>query len=143
MEWNVYTYDFNKNEIERYNIFWHGSFVEYVKNHIKKYKNKDEFADRLKSELQYYFWSKCEWELIIEVTEDSRIFLVPWVGCRNTEGAKIDVTDDTDFDWRSFAEYHINRQVHKDCAKIDVYDQVMMNWDSFLDYVWSNKKELK
>lgn len=142
MEWNVYIHSFNQNKIEPYNIFDHYSFVKDVKDAIKKLYNKEEFADKLKRELRYYFWSKCEWELIIEITKDNHIFLYPWCGCRNPEEVKIDVTDDVNFDWNSFADKHTKEQAHSNQAKIDVFDQVMMNWDVFVDYVWKNRKEI-
>ena len=141
MEWNVYIYNINKDIIELYNIFEHWSFVEYVKKHIKKYKNKDEFTEKLRSELRYYFWSKCEWELIIEITDDSNIFLSAWIG-RQQDRAIIDVTDDTTFDWKGFAEKHISKQIYNNKAKIDVFDQVMWRWNEFVDFVWDNKKEI-
>ena len=143
MEWNVYIYSINRNKIEPYNIFNHWSFVKDIKKHIKKYKYKDELSEKIKYELLYYFWSKCEWELIIEITEDNRIFLNPWVGCRNPEEVRIDVTDDASFDWRSFAEYHISKQIYNNEAKIDVFNQIMFNYDSFIDYCWEHKKEIE
>lgn len=142
MEWNVYYYNFNKDKIETYNILKHGSFNVYTKKAIKKYKTKEEFVEQLRRELMYYFWSKSEWELIIEITEDNHVFLIPWCGCRNPEEVKIDVTDDTSFDWRGFADKHIERQIYGNKAKIDVYDQVMFNWELFADYAWDNRKEL-
>ena len=56
MKWNVYYYDINHKKISTFNIFDHCSFREYVKKAIKKYKNKEEFDEQLKSELCYYFW---------------------------------------------------------------------------------------
>ena len=93
------------------------------------------------SELRYYFWCKCEWELIIEITEDSHIFLSPWCGCRDPENVKINVTDDSTLDWKTFADKHIIRQIINK-AKIDIYDQVMINWDKFVEYVWENRNGL-
>lgn len=142
MKWNVYYYNINKNKIETYNIISHGSFNAYTKKAIKKYKTKEEFAEQLRRELQYYFWSKAEWELIIEITEDNRIFLIPWCGCKNPEEVKIDVTDDSSFDWRGFAEYHSNQQVYGNKAKIDVCDQVDYMWNDFSTYCWENRKLL-
>ena len=142
MKWNVYIYNINKHEIEHYNIFNHGGFIEYVKRHIRKYKNKDELADKIKSELMYYFWSKAEWELVIEFTKDNHIMLKPWCGCRNPEEVKIDVTDDTDFDWKAFVECYINMKIYGNKAKIDVFDQVMMKWNEFITYVWEHRKEI-
>ena len=142
MKWNVYIYNINKNKIELFNIFDHIGFLEDVKKDIKKYKNKEEFEDKLKRELFYYFWSKCEWELIIEITKDNHILLSPWCGCRNPEEAKVDITNKSDFDWRSFANEHTKKQIYGNEAKIDVFDQVMMNFDVFVDYVWKNRKEI-
>lgn len=145
MKWYVYYYDINKNKIELFNIFDHYSFCEYVKKAIKKLKNKDEFAGQLKKELMYYFWSKSEYELIIEITEDGCVFLIPWCGCGNPEMVKIEikpiVTEDG-VNWKEFANLHINKQRYKNKAKIDIYDQVMFEWDKFVDYCWDNKKKL-
>ena len=143
LEWNVYYYDINRNEITTYNIFKHGSFDEYLKKAFKKYKTKNEFAETLRRELMYYFWSKAEWELIIEITEDNRIFLIPWCGCRDSESVKVDVTNDKNFNWRGFAEKHTKKQIYGNKAKIDIYDQIMFNWEEFVDYVWNSKKRRK
>lgn len=142
MEWNVYICNVNKQKIETYNIFQHWSFREYSQKAAKKYKTKEEFVDQLKRELRYYFWSKSEWELVIEITEYNRIFLNPWVGCRKPEKVRIDVTDYTSFDWIGFAEKHTKRQTYGNKAKIDVFDQVDYVWDDFVGYVWDNRKEL-
>lgn len=142
MRWNIYYYNVNANRIEIFNIFDHWSFREYTKKAAEQLKTKEEFVEQLIRELRFYFWSKCEWELIVEITEDNRIFLIPWCGCRNPEDVKIDVTDNLDLDWKSFAEFHTNRQIYRNRAKIDVFDQVMMNWDLFIDYCWKNKSEL-
>ena len=142
MKWIVYYYNINRDKIETYDIFKHWNFREYAKKAAKKLKTKAEFAEQLKRELRYYFWSKCEWELVIEITEDNRIFLNPWVGCRETERVRIDVTNDISFDWRGFAEKHTERQIYGNKAKIDVFDQVEYMWDEFVEYVWENRKEL-
>ncbi len=142
MKWLVYNFNINAQKIETYNIFEHWSFNEYVKRAAKKYKDKYEFAKQLKSELRYYFWSKSEYELVVEITEDNRIFLNPWCGCSEQEKVRIDVTDDIFFYWRDFAEKHIERQIYGNKAKIDVFDQVEYEWDKFVDYVWENRKEL-
>lgn len=138
MEWNVYIYNINHNKIEKYNVLSHWWFVK----DIKKIKNKDEFVKKLESELRYYFWSRSEWELIIKITKDNRIFLIPWCGCRNPEEVKIDVTNETNFDWRTFADEHTKKQIYDNEAKIDVFDQVMFNWNLFVEYVWEHRKEL-
>lgn len=141
MKWNVIIFNINKQEIEIWNIFNHGSFVKYIKDHLKKCKTKEEFAIELQCELRYFFWSKCEYELVIEIDKNNRIYLNPWVGCKEPKKARVDVTNDSSFNWRIFAEKHIKKQIYKNEAKIDVHDQVMMRWEEFLDYIWNNKEE--
>ena len=141
LEWNVFYYDINRNKITTYNIFNHCGFNKYVEKALETSKTKEEFAETLRRELMYYFWSKAEWELVIELDEDNHIFLIPWCGCRNPEEIKIDVTNDTRFDWNGFAKKHIKRQIYKNEAKVDVYNQIEYVWDNFLEYVWSSKKK--
>lgn len=141
LEWNVFYYDINRNKITTYNIFRHSRFNNDVKKAFEKYKTKEEFSGSLRREVMYYFWSKAEWELIIELTKDNHIFLIPWCGCRNPEEVKIDVTNDTSFDWSGFAKKNIDRQIYKNEAKIDVHDQIEYIWDNFLEYVWNSKKK--
>lgn len=95
MKWNVYYYNFNKNEIEVYNIFEHGSFMEYLKKAYRECKSKDEFAERLKRELRYYYWSKCEWEVLI----------TPWCGRKEPCDLKIDVYNQIMLNWDVFLNY--------------------------------------
>lgn len=135
LSWLVKNFDCNKQVIEDYDI------LKYRENEIKKLKKKcatkEEFAEELRREFQYRYWSRAEWELIIERTEDGRIWLLPWCGCRESQKVKIDVTDDNIFDWKSFAEEHIGKQRYGNEAKIDVFSQLIWQWDSFVDYVWN------
>ena len=142
MEWNVYHYNINGDKIEHYNIFEHYSFREYVKKAIRTHFIKEDFEEQLKSELRYYFWCKSQYELIVEITDDSHIFLSPWCGCKDSDKVKIDVTDDSKFNWKSFADTHIKYKIYTNKAKIDIYDQVMFKWNEFLEYVWTNRTKL-
>lgn len=135
----MWYYNFNAKKIEKYNIFRHYGFNNDVKKYLNKCENKEVFAHELEISLQYYFWCKSEWELIIEITENNRIILYPWIGHKEPNEVETDVTDDTDFDWTSFAKLHIDKQYYGNRAKIDVYSQVMNNWDMFLDYCWNSK----
>lgn len=96
MKWNVYFHDFNKNKIVTYNIFKHCKFNEDIQKLIKNNYSKEEFKERLKRELMYFFWSKCEYEIIIS----------PWVG-RNKEEAevKIDIYDQVMLNFDRFVDY--------------------------------------
>lgn len=137
MEWNVCCYNCNADEIEAFNIFHHGRFREDTQEALKIAKNKAEFALIIKRELQYYFWSKSEYELIVRLTDDDRVFLLPWCGSRNPETEKIEVTNEH---WLTFAKFHINRQIYANEAKIDIYDQVIFKWNDFIDYCWCFKE---
>lgn len=134
MTWLVKNFDQNAQKITDYDV------LKYREDEIKKLKKKcstkEEFAEELRRELMWSYWSKCEWELIIELTEDNHILLKPWVGCRDEE-YNIDVTDDTSFDWKGFAAEHIGKQIYKNKAKVDVWDQIFYRWDSFIDYCWN------
>ena len=141
MEWYVYIFNINKQKIEPYNIFNHYSFREYTKKAAKKFKTKEEFAEQVKRELQYYFWSKAEYELIVEITEDGCVFLSPWCGCKEPEKARVYVSNDEGYDWIGFTNMHTKRQIYGNKAKIDIYDQVMFDWDNFVEYVYSNEKQ--
>ena len=65
LEWNVYIEDFNSREIKTYNIFNHGYFLQDCKEIAEEYKNKNDFETKINKSLMYYFWSQCEWEIIL------------------------------------------------------------------------------
>lgn len=70
LEWNVIWYDFNGKKISTYNIFSHCKFLEDVKkdakeNYGKQLPDYEKFKESVRRELQYYFWCKCEYEVII------------------------------------------------------------------------------
>ena len=100
MQWNVFFHNYNKNEIEQYNIFNHSSFRYEVKQLVKKYKDKDTFTEKLRKELAYYFLSKCEWEVIVS----------PWIGKKESCEAKIDVYNQVMLNWDIFADYVWNNK---------------------------------
>ena len=82
MEWNVYRHNINRKKMEVYNIFDHSSFREDVEALFRECTEKEEFAERLKRILSYYFWCKAEHEIII----------APWVGGdKKKEAEKIDI----------------------------------------------------
>ena len=138
LKWFVYISAFNRNSFELCNIFEHGRFFEGMLKQLKKCKTKEEFAEKIRSELMYYFWSKCEYEVLLEY-RDGRIIMKPWVGNKDYE---LDVTDNQDFDWRGFYNEKRNERCGE-CIKIDVYDQVMYRFDEFVDYIWNSCKMRK
>lgn len=138
ISWMVKYFNCNRQVIEDYDVLKYR--VDDIKKLKKQCDTKEEFAEKLRREFQYYMWSRAEWELIIELTEDGRVLLRPWVGCRDDE-LFIDVTDDTTFNWKGFAKKYISRQIYKNTAKIDAYSQLIYgdNWDKMITYLWTTR----
>ena len=132
--WLVTEFDVNRQEIRYYDILKYRE--DEIKKMKKKHKTHEEFDKALRSKMMYRFWSKCEHELVIERTEDGRIWLNPWVGCREPQKVRIDVTDREDYDWKGFADKYIDTRYGNE-EKVDTYDQLCFIWDDFVDYVWN------
>ena len=82
LEYNVYVDDFNARVIKTHNIFDHVSFVLDCAKDIKRLKNdREAIEERIRSHLMYYYWSKCEWEII----------LLGWPPREDGDGTKVDV----------------------------------------------------
>lgn len=81
--------------ITTFNVFDHCGFYEEVKKFLRQCKDRASFAEEVKRSLKYYFWSKCEWEIIIG----------PWSGGRNTEKIKVDVCWQVLNNWDHFVDY--------------------------------------
>lgn len=66
LEWYAFREDFNKNELERFNVLgeW---FAEDLLKRIKsdKIDNYEMLRDRIGSMLRYYYWSKSECEVLV------------------------------------------------------------------------------
>ena len=76
--WNVYVEQFNNRKVDIMNIFNHGLFMKECEGLYKVYsKNREnnlvptEFYERLRKSLAYYFWSKCEYEVMISSISDT------------------------------------------------------------------------
>ena len=96
LEWNVYIGDFNAREIHTYNVFGHYSFLEdCVRNKKKNKDDKEAFAEQLRRDLMYYYWSKCEWEIVLQ----------HWPQHENFNDMKIDVYDQIWINWGRFVDY--------------------------------------
>lgn len=96
LEWNVYVENFNGRKMETFNVFDHGRFLDDCRKNAKKHsKDYDAFCEQLRKDLMYYFWSKCEWEVI----------LGPWIRREACEEIKIDVYDQVKLNWDIFCNY--------------------------------------
>ena len=96
LEWNVFVEDFNNKKIRAYNIFNHYGFMSDCKDAWKKSKkNFDEFAETIRKSLMYYYWSKCEWEIILSDWPPSGLF----------KEEKVDVYQQIMLNWGPFINY--------------------------------------
>jgi hypothetical protein len=126
--WNVFNE--RNGAVFPVNIFeYNYKFLEDLLVAKKKYKdNFEEFANYIRESLQYYYWSKSEYETIITswppYVEDEELSRL------NSEKEKRIQENG------KFYSAAVNLNVG---YKIDIYTQVMMNWDRFIDYIWNNK----
>ena len=93
IEWYVYYHDSNAQKIIRWNVFNHCSFKNEVNKILQEKLNKEIFSEKLKREVMYYFWSKCEYEIILS----------PWTG--RADDIKIDVYDQIMMNFDRFVDY--------------------------------------
>lgn len=63
--WNVLFHDFNRDRIELYNVFEHFGFYKDLKKANKKNSDDEKFFEETMNLLSYYFWAKCEYEVIV------------------------------------------------------------------------------
>lgn len=63
--WNVYEHEFNQDKIVKYNIFNHGGFWRDVIAANKEYADDEDFYKAVMESARYYFWAKCECEVLI------------------------------------------------------------------------------
>ena len=96
LEWNVYVGNFNSKSIETHNVFHHARFVEDCCKAAKKFKDdKAAFAEEVRHSLMYYYWSKCEWEVIIS----------HWPPAKGFDDSKVDVYSQVMLNWDRFIDY--------------------------------------
>ena len=96
MHWRVFVENFNGKRIEEYDIFEHQGFAEDVKKAYRKHRNDyDAFAEKVRGLLVYYYFSKCEWEIIVS----------PWLSSGRVPERKVDVYEQVMLNWDAFIEY--------------------------------------
>lgn len=151
--YNVYIEDVNAREIQAYNVFSHWGFLKDLfkiktqfKKEVKRFKKendistcldkfqkwiekykKDVFEEQLLRSLQYYFWCKCEYEVVI----------TDWPTTINAE--EFNRIKNSDVNAPKY-RFNITPCIEE---KVDVYSQVILNKDLFVNYVWSNLDSIK
>ena len=104
LTWNVYIGNFNSRMIERHNVFDHGGLMRDLGKVVRKLQRDKEhteeekkaiFAEELRKDMMYYYWSKCEWEVVIQ----------HWPQSDSHKDLKVDVYDQVSLNWNHFLEY--------------------------------------
>ena len=152
LSWKVYVSNCSSREIVLYNIFDHWSFYDSCVKAKKKFNNdRDSFEKEVCRNLMYFFWSKCEWEIILDHWPNGEwselrqtmkvretIDMYRSAGLKTESWRIIDNVMDNEITLQVYPEWY---RYHE--RKIDVYEQVMNNWDIFIDYLWNHRSELK
>ena len=97
LTWNVYVGDCNKNRIDTYNIFKHGGFYRACRDEFLYLGelDKKQAEQSIRGSLRYYFWSKCEWEIVLS----------GWPEFYGFQKEQIDVAAQVELNWDRFFEY--------------------------------------
>lgn len=96
LKWFVYI-DNPAKGIVPFNIFDHSSFNQAVQTLLKRITVKSEFEEQLRRELRYYFWGKCEYEVVVSEW--------PQVEGKESKSIKVDITDQVLLNWSLFVDY--------------------------------------
>lgn len=65
-EWCAFYESFNDKKIKYFNIFDNAGLLKYTIKAAKKFKDdREAFEKEVEGLLSYYYWSKCEWEVIV------------------------------------------------------------------------------
>ena len=135
--WKTLLFDVNSDKLVEHDVLKYRE--KFVKELKKKCSTKEEFIDKLMRDFMWQYWSKTEYEMLIYI-ENSRVYVQPWVGCREPKDYRVDVTDYSNFDWAKFAELMVYNKGYKPgIAKIDVYDQLRFKFDELADFCWEYK----
>lgn len=96
MHWNVIFEDFNGRRIDTFDIFKHGRFADDVRKAYRRHRDDfGAFGEDVRRSLMYYFWSKCEYEVIVSA----------WPPSDRVRERKVDVYEQVMLNWDVFIEY--------------------------------------
>lgn len=94
--WKAYYFNINAKAIRTCNVFEHAGFYKDCVSAYKKCKTFAEFAEEVRKDLMYRFWSKAEWEVLI----------CPWIGGSVVDDSlKVDVYRQVMENWEPFIQY--------------------------------------
>lgn len=104
-KWLVYVGEWNgEHRIVEHNVFDHHGFLRDVAKKLKAYDKTykaegwidvDALSTDLRAEVMYYYWCKCEWEIVLSY----------WPPSERYPDRKIDVSDQLKLNWDAFVGY--------------------------------------
>lgn len=100
MKWYVFRYNVNARTIENFNVFDHGSFKRDVDQLRRRRRTitYEYFSEELRKFAQYYFWSRCEYEVVIQ----------GWPPSHSDVDRKVDIFEQLQLNWDTFVKYVYN-----------------------------------
>lgn len=96
LHWKVYKSDFNRKIIEEVDVLDYSIIKEEIVKDFKEATTLEEFKEKVRKDLMYHFWSKCEYEIILSHW--------PSLGDKGKE-LKIDIYDQIMLNYDVFIKY--------------------------------------
>ena len=149
LEYYVFEMDMNTDEIKWFNIFDHSLIEKDIKKALKNKEidTREKFKDELRKSFMYYYWSKCEHEVLVSPWPPARIY----EGRLNAEGITIKKDwysegEDLQYECKNpeafenikgldSGEFYLQNKEWDKHTKIDVYEQLKRNLDVITDLV--------
>lgn len=132
---NVLEFDVNSRKTKPYDVLpyfrnsWASKYNKEEKDEIKKTRSKELFKEYIRTQAQYQFWARCEYEILVASW--------PFGSYRLTQDMKDFLKNNPDLDLDSFAKnIEFENIIIRDMEKIDIYDQIMMNIDIIVDILY-------
>lgn len=97
MRWCVIVESISRGELYEMNVFDHSRFNANLQEFMKKKPSRNELSNELHRLCMYYFWSKCEWEIVVRSLFHENRDACPEM--------KIDVYDQLKMNWEIFVDY--------------------------------------
>lgn len=133
LKWNVICEVNHKiKEVNVLNACWPFS-IDLIKIKKECKDNFEEFSKAVESSLLYYYWGRCEWEVVI----------CEWPAKTFKNEKEIQEYAKEIEEKKKRNEWPVIDIGYPEPAlKIDVYSQVMMNFNIFINYLWTNKRHI-
>lgn len=132
-KFNVLEFDFNTEKVQPYDVLpyfrnsWNDKFHKEEKEEIRKSKSKEKLKNWIKSQSQYQFWSRCQYECLIG----------PWPYGSYKMNQKLKEFLTSDFNLDNISDsIRLDNIITEPMQKIDVHYQIMMNIDIITDILY-------